>query len=209
MARRRRGKRGGGTGRARSGWLGIVWAVAIGCAAVVLAGGMPGVPSALVWAGAFSVPLAVVTVRWRRWRRRRRVVRTLEGLIALTPAQFEETAAVALRRAGFRAVRRVGGAGDRGADLLARDAAGRPVVVQCKRYARDRSVGSPAIQTLLGTQRIFGAERALFVTTASFTAPAVGLAAEHGVELIDGPALVRLLARERGDPPAFGRTAAA
>ncbi len=209
MARRRRGNRRAGPRRARSGWLGLLWAVAIGCAAAVVTGGLPGVPSPLVWTGALAVPLAVVAVRgWRR-RRRRRVVRTLDGLIALTPTQFEETAAVALRRAGFRSVRRVGGSGDRGADLLARDAAGRPVVVQCKRYARDRSVGSLAIQTLLGTQRIFGAERALFVTTAGFTAPAVGLAAEHGVELIDGPALVRLLAREHADPAPTDPTVAA
>jgi len=200
MARRRRRKRGGAPGRVRTGWFGLIGVVVLVIAAAIVAGGAPGIPGALLGAGALGVALAVASIRWWRWRRARRVVKTLDGLVALTPAQFEEAAAAALRRAGFRGVRRVGGAGDRGADLLARDAVGRPVVVQCKRYGRGRSVGSPAIQTLLGTQRIFGAERALFVTTAGFTAPAVGLAAEHGVELIDGPALVRLLAREHGGP---------
>jgi restriction endonuclease Mrr len=156
--------------------------------------------AALAVAAMAVVATAIFLALRARGRRRLRVA-TLAGLLALTPTQFEEAVGELLRDAGYRRVRRTGGAGDLAADLTALDPQGRSVVVQCKRYAPDARIGSPMLQTFIGMVTVHHrAERGLFVTTAGYTRPAVELAAQHGVTLIDGAELTRRLmaARERG-----------
>lgn len=145
----------------------------------------------LVWIGT----LAALTTVWLRLRQRRLLrVRRFESLLALTPRGFEEEIARLLRTQGYRDVRRVGGPGDLGADLLCRDRRGRTVVVQCKRYAPGRRVGSADVQSFIGMVTVHHrAERGLFVTTAEFTQPAIELARRHGIDLLDGAALARLV----------------
>ncbi len=142
--------------------------------------------------------LGGITVVIWSWNRRRyaclRHARTLPQLLALTPTAFEETVADLLRALGYCDVRRVGGAGDLGADLVGHDRDGHSIVVQCKRYAPGSRVGSPAIQAFIGMVTVHHlADRGLFVTTSDFTAPAVELARRHRVTLIDGRELTRLV----------------
>jgi hypothetical protein len=135
---------------------------------------------------------AVVAVV-RAWLRGHPHVWALSDFLSLTPAQFESVVGDLLGEAGFHELRRVGGAGDLGADLLCRDAAGHKVVVQCKRYAPERRVGSQAIQTFIGMIAVHHrASRGVFVTTSEFTSPAVELAREHHILLIDGQSMVTL-----------------
>jgi len=129
---------------------------------------------------------------------RRRDLRCVEGLLELDAAGFELEVAALLRRLGYRGVQPVGGPGDLSVDIVCRDARGRRVVVQCKRYRPGQKVGSPAVQQLIGMARAHHrAERCLLVTTSGFTGPALELARLHGVELVDGAALGRLLGRGR------------
>jgi restriction system protein len=129
----------------------------------------------------------------RGWLRRHPRVRSIGEYLALTPKQFEAAVGDLLREIGFREVRHVGGAGDLGADLLCRDASGRKTVVQCKRYAPGKRVTSPAIQAFIGMATVHHrASHGVFVTTSDFTGPAVELAREHGLLLIDGTSLVAL-----------------
>lgn len=152
-----------------------------------------GEPRWAIAAAAGFVGLALLggalTVR-RRWRRGR----TLARLIAGTPTEFEETVARMMRGQGFRNVRRVGGAGDLTADVVASDRAGRTVVVQCKRYAPGKPVGSKEVQTFIGMQRIHHqADYGVYVTTSTYTRPARELAARHDVTLVDGADLAAVL----------------
>jgi restriction system protein len=137
--------------------------------------------------------LVLLVTIWRWWRQFR-YQRTIEGLVELSPTEFEHTIARLLKKQGFRDVRRTGGAGDLNADIVGYDPRGRSVVVQCKRYRPGKGIGSEAIQTFIGMQRVHHqAERGIFVTTASFTKPARELAARHGITLVDGDELARLL----------------
>jgi restriction system protein len=139
----------------------------------------------------------------RRRRRHRRALATLGGLLALSPAEFEVEVAYLLTELGFTGVHLTAGAGDLQADIVAADPDGHATIVQCKRYAPERTIGSPIIQSFIGMARIHHeCERALFVTTASFTAPAHRLADEHDIELIDGADLVDLFTRHAGLVPA-------
>lgn len=115
---------------------------------------------------------------------------TLDALRALTPTQFELAIGDLLRRSGFRSVRHSGGAGDLAADLICHDGRGARVVVQCKRYAAGSAVTSPEMQQFIGM--IYAhhhADYGIFVTTSTFTRPAVALASQHSIRLLDGVAL--------------------
>jgi restriction endonuclease Mrr len=129
-----------------------------------------------------------------RLRRRRLRVKTLEQLCSLTPIEFEYAVADLLHDLGYRDVQCVGGAGDLAADITCLDSEGRTVVVQCKRYTSGARIGSPSIQHFIGMQSIHHqAERGMFVTTSSFTWAAIELANHHGIMLVDGAELSKLM----------------
>ncbi|MGW6528675.1 restriction endonuclease [Streptomyces venezuelae] len=102
---------------------------------------------------------------------------------ALTWQDFERYVADLCRRDGCTQVVVSGRSGDLGADVIGCLADGRKLVIQCKKYAPDRSVSSQDMQKFLGTARNeHGADVALFVTTCRrFTAAALGLAVRHDI----------------------------
>ncbi|MEW2490930.1 restriction endonuclease, partial [Streptomyces sp. NPDC048411] len=104
---------------------------------------------------------------------RRQARRSLDAVWAMDDREFEEYIAELCRRDGCTDVQRVGGAGDLGADVIGRLPDGRKIVIQCKRYAKHRTVGSRDIQTFNGTARAeHGADVPLFVASCVFTDPA-------------------------------------
>ncbi|HEY7349052.1 MAG TPA: restriction endonuclease [Ktedonobacterales bacterium] len=143
---------------------------------------------------------AVVLFRRRirhkeHWRDR---VSTLNDLIRLTPTQFELITVELLRTRGYRHVHHTGGGGDLAADITCHTPQGSRAVVQCKRYAPHRPVGSPEIQKFIGMMRVHHhAQVGIFVTTSTYTYPARALAKQHGLMLLDGPYLEGLVKQFR------------
>ncbi|MET8169522.1 restriction endonuclease [Streptomyces sp. NPDC005329] len=114
------------------------------------------------------------------------------GYEELDPYEFEEAIAELCRRDGCTEVEVVGGAGDLGADVVARTPDGRVLVIQCKRYSDTNRVGSQDMQRFGGTCfPVHGAEVAAVVTTGDFTAPAVEYAEQCGIVCVDGEDLGR------------------
>ncbi|CAL9339999.1 restriction endonuclease [Streptomyces sp. Tu 3180] len=112
--------------------------------------------------------------------------RSLDAVWEMDDRRFEEYVAELCRRDGCTDVRRVGGAGDLGADVTGRLPDGRRFVIQCKRYAKHRTVGSRDLQTFNGTARAeHGADTPVFVASCVFTKPARDFAARHRLCLID------------------------
>jgi restriction system protein len=149
--------------------------------------------------GVLLALLAVLGLWLRDLLTRRRRARTLEELLQLTPTQFEQEIAELLRDLGYRDVRRQGGAGDLAADIICRDQQGQLVVVQCKRYRPGARIGSPAIQHFIGMQTVHHqADHGIFVTSSEYTQAAVDLARQHGITLLDGADLSRLIQQVRG-----------
>ncbi|MFE0631519.1 restriction endonuclease [Streptomyces sp. NPDC058864] len=117
---------------------------------------------------------------------KRQARRTLDAVWKMGDREFEEYVAELCRRDGCTEVKRVGGAGDLGADVTGLLPDGRRFVVQCKRYARSRTVGSRDIQTFNGTARAeHGADVPVFVASCVFTKPAREFAGRHRLHLID------------------------
>ncbi|MFU8871729.1 restriction endonuclease [Micromonospora sp. SL4-19] len=143
---------------------------------------------AVLVVGAIAAVLALVS---RQRSRQRAAQAERDRLIAVTDAmsgaEFERWFARLLVTSGFRQVRVVGGAGDRGADVTAVAPDGRRVVVQCKRQSSRNRVGSAAIQRFAGTCReIHGGELCMIVTNGFFTnGGGVHLARRLGIILVD------------------------
>jgi hypothetical protein len=151
--------------------------------------------------------------QWRGWKTSRRAwwrvgnglralrrktprirVAALAAYQVLTPTEFEAAIATLLEDVGYSRVQVTGGAGDLAADICCVDPEGRRTVVQCKRYAPSRLVGSRDLQLFIGMAFTHhAANRAIYATTSGFTAPATQLARQHGVELWDGSVLSRML----------------
>ncbi len=191
--------------------------------AVVLVGGISLIVVLAVIAVTRGLIIILGILIFRAWRRRVKdeelyelqtqiaQAQTLAGLLDQSPAEFEETVATILAKAilaqnGYE-VAVVGGANDYGADIIARSQNGQLVIVQCKRYHLGRKVSSPEIQMFNGALRHYGASRAIFVTTASYTPSAIAYAEQNGIELVDGPRLLmwaNVAAQAIGEAPHWG-----
>lgn len=108
---------------------------------------------------------------------------------------FERWLLVLFESLGF-SVRSTGGKYDFGADLiLAKD--GSTIAVQAK--ARKDYASIAAVQQVLGARFYYGCDRALAVTNAVFSKPAVALAKRADVELWDRRQLLEAAAAARGE----------
>jgi restriction system protein len=132
----------------------------------------------------------------RQARMARRADLKLAQLGSLTPESFEEFVGELFEMLGY-AVEQVGGSGDEGADLRLRRTDGQIAVVQCK-YHRQTVVGSPALQKFLGTIHHTHSHKGFFVTTSTFSLAAEKFAADHPIELVDGPRLIELVSGAMG-----------
>lgn len=118
----------------------------------------------------------------------------LEGLLAITPREFEHAVAAMMVPLGYTDVRVTGGADDYGVDVLCRDPDGALVAIQCKQYSPGRTVSSSEVQKFIGGMQIREAQRGIIVTTASFSGPARDLARKQDIRLIGGEELVGFIA---------------
>jgi restriction system protein len=125
----------------------------------------------------------------------RRAELKLTQLASLTPEGFEEFVGEVFEALGFE-VEHVGGTGDEGVDLKVRRG-GLIGIVQCKYHSRG-VVGSPELQKFLGTIHHTKSHKGFFVTTRTFSLAADKFAADHPIELIDGPRLVELVQEAMG-----------
>lgn len=126
----------------------------------------------------------------------------LARILEQTPAFFERVIVDLLVAMGYggsheNAAMRLGKSGDGGIDgIVDEDRLGLDrIYLQAKRYANHVSVGRPEIQGFLGSLVGLGASKGVFVTTSTFSSPAVDFARgiQQRVILIDGARLTELM----------------
>ena len=113
----------------------------------------------------------------------------------ITPEQFERLCAILFKEAGYVDVENTQLSRDGGYDGQAFYLLGltrMKVVFESKRYS-DGKVVEAKIRQLQQVKTDEKAEKAVFITTASFTKDAKNRAHEYGMELIDGKRLIELL----------------
>lgn len=126
----------------------------------------------------------------------------LQRILAQSPTFFERAIVDLLVGMGYggsheNAARRLGKTGDGGIDgVIDEDRLGLDrIYVQAKRYASHVSVGRPEVQGFVGSLVGFGATKGVFVTTSSFSAPAMDFVRHlpQRIVLIEGDRLADLM----------------
>ena len=126
----------------------------------------------------------------------------LQRVLAQSPAFFERAIVDLLVAMGYGgshkgAALSLGRSGDGGVDgVIDEDRLGLDrIYIQAKRYAPHVGVGRPDVQGFIGSLVGFGATKGVFVTTSSFSAPAVDFVRHlpQRVVLIDGTRLAELM----------------
>ncbi|PFG16238.1 YVTN family beta-propeller protein [Propionicimonas paludicola] len=115
----------------------------------------------------------------------------LDLLRQLDWRQFEELVGAAYRAQGFTVLPTSPGA-DGGIDLILSRGDER-IFVQCKHW-KAWQVGAPIVRELFGLVVANRATRGIVVTSGTFSREAVEFARQSGTELLDGPAVLSLLA---------------
>ncbi|OWA35005.1 endonuclease [Saccharibacillus sp. O16] len=138
--------------------------------------------------------LLVIFLLWRWGVRRRRQIRRqldprritmkdIDGM--LDGADFERYLQRLFAELGYEEVHKTNTSGDFGADLVFEDRYGARTVLQAKRYALSNPVGLSAVQEVYGSMRVYGAQRAIVLTSGRYTAACRKLAAYNEVVLLD------------------------
>ena len=84
---------------------------------------------------------------------------------------------------------------DGGYDILLKKN-GEQTIVECKCYSIEHKIGRPAIQKLVGANKIVLADKLIFITTSNFSSSAIQYAEEVCVELINGYNLMELFNKQ-------------
>ena len=122
----------------------------------------------------------------------------------MPPVFLERTVLQLLRAMGYGddddSLQHVGGPGDEGVDgVINQDRLGlQRIYVQAKRYAPDKSVGRPSVQSFVGALAGQGANSGIFITTSTFSQDAKDYVEKHmaaRIVLIDGEQLGNLMVR--------------
>jgi hypothetical protein len=121
--------------------------------------------------------------------------KTRGDLFNLTPPQFEGICANLLETIGYTEVEHVGKSRDRGVDIRAIDPGGKRTIAQCKQHNIGVKATSGEFQAFIGAISHHRAEKGIFFTTSEFTPEVVAMNkdGQHGVMLVDGNMLVRLM----------------
>ena len=109
--------------------------------------------------------------------------------------EFEELMKKLLIKKGYSDVIRIGGAGDRGVDLIARDIINpnKKILFQCKRWTAN--VDSTPIQRLHSMKTMYGdtISQAVCISTSNYTREAQEVARLTGVNIINGLDIIKEL----------------
>jgi hypothetical protein len=134
--------------------------------------------------------------------------RKFSDIYSLTPRKFEELVGQVYRELGY-SVRLTAETRDGGFDLLLLErSSSDQIIVECKRYSRERRVTVGLVRQVLGVQLALGTKRAKIVATTEFTEPALKLAQQVNLgssgfelELIDVDAITCALGVFNTDLP--------
>lgn len=147
----------------------------------------------LIISGAFGAMAGALLLRILLSRKFMSAYHSIRELRKMDPFQFEHYIANLFRKYGYKTKVTLA-SGDLGIDAEAWKN-GKYSVIQCKRYAESQTIGSPEIQQFIGSMKIYNASQGFFVATTRFSIPAVNLAKQHNVELIDDERLAKMIGK--------------
>ena len=132
--------------------------------------------------------LSFLTQKFRS--KRFKTTKSMSDLRSFTWRQFESIIGELFREQGYFVMETPEGP-DNGVDLVLRKD-GEKTYVQCKHW-KTNSVGVEKVRELLGSMSAGGAQCGIFVTSGSYTKPAIDFARDCGIKLVGGDELAKLI----------------
>lgn len=121
-------------------------------------------------------------------------ISTIESIINLTPREFENLVAEIYKKMGFRVIQ-TPYTNDKGKDLILYKE-GKKFLVECKKYAKNNTVGREALQKFFAAILEEDAEMGYFITTSSFKYTSLQYSSDiKKIDLIDGDHLFELYSK--------------
>lgn len=168
------------------------WWISLAVAVAIVAASRALLPERFVWFGVFSaIPFLVISViaasRQLRQPSPTRQAARIDGLRAMAWPEFAELLAAGYAREGGRVERLAGPVAD-----LRVERSGRVSLVGARRWKAAR-VGVEPLRELQQLRQSLQADEGVYVATGEPSAAALAYAAEHGLRLLAGAELVRLI----------------
>ena len=120
------------------------------------------------------------------------ILSTVGSIEAMTGTEFENFCADLLRDKGYSNVSVTSASGDQGIDLLA-EKDGLSWGFQCKRWGKSNHVGNDVIRETYAGKAFYHCDKAVVITTSSFTRKAVECAKELEILLWDRSVLLDMI----------------
>jgi hypothetical protein len=114
-----------------------------------------------------------------------------EAYLQMGPQEFENAIAELFRKLGYQ-VKQTPYSNDGGKDAIA-EKNGEKILIECKRYAANNSIGRRDLQILVAAMHDEGAGRGIYVNTGIFTATAKKYAEKNEILLYDRNTLPQLI----------------
>lgn len=123
------------------------------------------------------------------------VNKTADVLNGMTWQEFEMLVGEAFRLEGYTVAETGGGGADGGVDLALKKG-GEIFLVQCKQWKAFK-VSATTVRELYGVMAARGAAGGFVVTSGTFTRDAVAFSEGKNIELVEGPALMKMISHAR------------
>ena len=153
-----------------------------------------------------TLGLLAAGISWVRMRNRAKLLDEQTGidtLRAMSWVRFEQLVGEAYRRLGYQIVETGQGGADGGIDLLLRKG-GQTTLVQCKQW-RTQKIGIAVVREMFGLMTHHGAAAVKIVCTGTFSSECEAFCRDKPIELVDGPALLRLVQAVQSSSPAVSQ----
>lgn len=121
--------------------------------------------------------------------------KSVNALDGITWQEFELLVGEAFRLNGYTVIETGGGGADGGVDLAAKKGS-ELFLVQCKQW-RAMKVSVSTVRELYGAMAARGAAGGFVVTSGTFTQDAISFAEGRNIQLVEGPALVKMIEQAR------------
>lgn len=141
-----------------------------------------------------SIGVYIAFIAWMKYQRELHLrLAGMDEIDAMEGTEFEQRMLVHFQDLGWK-VESTPPSGDFGADLVLKHATGSKVVVQCKCYGLEQTVGVDAVQQAVAAVAYYKADSAMVITNRTLTKPAIQLAKANDVQVWERPQLAKSLA---------------
>jgi restriction system protein len=149
----------------------------------------------------FALKFGRAFLQHRKLQRKASSIDSIQGLLELSPRDFEDMVVEVYCAFGHKA-KRTGATGDHGIDVVVQTKKGEKLVIQCKRWRGN--VGEPVVRDFYGVMQHEKADKRIIITPGKFTLQAREWAKGKPLLLHDGEEFLKIWERAKAQKQKSG-----